>query len=188
MAEEAKPPSVIEFMLSWMERPENKSRIDADDPMIAREYDLAMHRFMRDHPQPASPEKPAQPKAQEDKPAPRLPFDDFREAERCMGWLSYPEWKEKGEGRMERLHPIARDAFIQQYEFWIADIVDGAVDPVERWGMDRAAAIANLKSEAAPFLRAQEEFRRNPPKMPPAVEAHYRKQWPWFFATKAERG
>ncbi len=195
MDESPKPKNVFEFMLAWMEEPEHKRRLEADDPTIIREYDLAMHRFMRDHPSPPSPPQPSKPQAPPDpKAAPRpksayeLEREALAEAERCMGWLSWPEWQKKGEERLETLHPVVRDSFIQQYEFEIADIEDGAVEPMQRWGLDKDAAIAQLRKAAAPYVAVQEEFKRNPPKMPPIVEAHYRKLWPWFLAPKIQNG
>ena len=193
MDQNPKPQTVMDFMLAWMEEPEHKRRIEADDPTITREYDLAMHRYTRDHPSPPSPQQPPKAQAAPDpKAAPRakssyqLAREEVEEAERCMGWLSWPEWQKKGEGSLEKLHPVVRDSFIQQYEFYIADIEDGAVDPMQKWGMDKEAAVAYLRKEAAPFVAAQEEFKRNPPKMPPIVEAHYRQLWPWFLAPKAD--
>lgn len=185
MDQSPKPMTAIEYMLAWMEEPEHKRRLEANDPTIIREYDLAMHRFTRDHPQPPSPPKPAKPQAAPESKVgtSRLQqeMNEIREAERVLGWLSWPEWKDKGEGRLERLHPVVRDSLVQQYEFMIADIEDGAVDPLDKYGMDKEAAISRLRHEAAPFVAAQEEFKRNPPKMPPIVEAHYRKLWPWFL-------
>ena len=190
MDQDPKPKTVVEFMLAWMEEPENKRRIDANDPWISREFDLAVHRFIRDHPQPPSAHKFIKRKADAEPKVGTSRFEqelnEIREAERALGWLSWPEWKEKGEGRLDRLHPVARDAFIQQYELDIADIVDGAVDPIQKWGLDRDAAIALIRKMAAPYVAAHEEFKRHPSKMPPIVEAHYRNLWPWLLASKVD--
>jgi len=195
MDQDPKPQNAFEFMLAWMEEPEHKRRLEADDPAIIREYDLAMHRFMRDNPAPPSPPQPREPQETPDPkvvPCPKTAYqlinEVIAEAERGLGWLSWPEWQKKGDGQLEKLHPVVRDSIIQQYEFDIADIADGAVDPMKKWGLNKEAAIAQIRKAAAPYIAVQEEFKRHPPKMPPIVEEHYRKLWPWFLTPKADPG
>ncbi|MBI3553581.1 MAG: hypothetical protein HY077_13880 [Elusimicrobia bacterium] len=179
--EPKKKRSFGEWFFAWMAEPEHARGLEANDPATVLEFERAQRRFIRENPPP--PEPPSPPKPPDPaKPALRWPWADVEEAERALGWLSLPQWQKTGEGKIERLHPVMRDAIIEHYRDEAADIESGAVDPMKLWGLSKEEALAKLKAQAAPFVAAQEQFKRDADILPPIVLAHYRRLWPWLVA------
>ncbi len=174
MDEATPPPPAAGQLFAWMAEPETMRRFEAKDPTLMPEMDVASEDFFML-------ERRRQRAAGVSVLDWEKPRDEVAEAERCMGWLYFLEWQKSGEGRYERLHPATRVSFIRKYTLMISWVEDGAIDSVKDYGMSKEAAVALLREALAPHIKAQEEFERNPPKMPPIVEAYYRPLGPRFL-------